>query len=79
MFDTDVKSAFRPFSAGSRNCLGQAMAYIVLRIFFAKLCWSFDWELANRGQVNWDRDLRLYIIWQKPLVQIRLTPPQAQS
>ncbi|KAI9927012.1 hypothetical protein MW887_003393 [Aspergillus wentii] len=72
-FDTDDRSAFRPFSVGSRNCLGQAMAYIVLRIIIAKLCWRFDWELVNKDQVDWDRDLRLYIIWQKPTVRARLT------
>ncbi|MCJ1262480.1 hypothetical protein MMC22_002350 [Lobaria immixta] len=78
-FDTDEKSAFKPFSAGSRNCLGQSMAYLVLRIIIAKLCWKFDWELVNKDQVNWDRDLRLYMIWQKPTVQVRLTPFERQS
>lgn len=73
-FETDEKTAFRPFSAGSRNCLGQAMAYLVLRVMFAKLCWKFDWELLNRDEVSWDRDLRLYMVWQKPKVQVRLTP-----
>lgn len=55
------------------------MAYLVLRITFAKLCWKFDWELVNKDQVDWDRDLRLYIMWQKPLVQVRLTPFEGQS
>ncbi|KAL8968771.1 MAG: hypothetical protein Q9197_004705 [Variospora fuerteventurae] len=72
-FDTDIRSAFRPFSVRSRNCLGQNMAYQVLRAMFAKLCWRFDWELVNGEQVDWDRDLRLYFIWQKPAVRVRLT------
>lgn len=50
------------------------MAYLVLRIIVAKLCWRFDWEMVNRAQVDWDRDLRLYMIWQKPPVRVRLTP-----
>ncbi|KAK4180645.1 cytochrome P450 [Triangularia setosa] len=74
VFDTDDKSAFKPFSAGSRNCLGQAMAYLALRIMIAKLCWKFDWELLNKDEMEWDRDLRLYIVWQKPKVHVRLTP-----
>ncbi|KAK2022913.1 cytochrome P450 [Colletotrichum zoysiae] len=74
VFDDDDRSAFKPFSAGSRNCLGQAMAYLVLRIMFAKLCWRFQWELLNKDEMDWDRDLRLYIVWQKPKVHVRLTP-----
>ncbi|KAL8383419.1 hypothetical protein RB595_006937 [Gaeumannomyces hyphopodioides] len=72
-FEADDKSAFRPFSVGSRNCLGQAMAYLVLRAFFARLCWRFDWELLNGHEVDWDRDLRLYITWKKPDVRVRLS------
>ncbi|KAJ0166068.1 Isotrichodermin C-15 hydroxylase [Colletotrichum tanaceti] len=74
VFDNDDKAAFRPFSAGSRNCLGQAMAYVVLRIMFAKLVWSFKWDLLNKDEMDWDRDLRLYIVWQKPKVHVRVTP-----
>lgn len=72
-FASDDRGSFRPFSAGSRNCLGQAMAYQVLRITFAKLCWKFDWDMLNRNEVDWDRDLRLFMVWQKPKVQVRLT------
>lgn len=78
-FDTDERSAFRPFSVGSRNCLGQMMAYLVLRIIVAKLCWRFDWEMVNRAQVDWDRDLRLFMIWRKPPVRVRLTPFERKS
>ncbi|KAI6093965.1 cytochrome P450 [Hypoxylon rubiginosum] len=72
-FASDDRAAFRPFSVGSRNCLGQAMAYVVMRIMFGKLCWKFDWELVNKD-INWDRDLRLYMIWRKPPVVVRLVP-----
>ncbi|KAK3988256.1 cytochrome P450 [Cladorrhinum sp. PSN332] len=74
VFDTDDKAAFKPFSVGSRNCLGQAMAYLVLRIIIAKLCWKFDWELLNKDELDWDRDLRLYVVWLKPKVHVRITP-----
>lgn len=78
-FDSDERSAFRPFSMGPRNCLGQAMAYVVLRIMLAKLCWSFDWRLLNEDEVDWDRDLRLYMYWKKPRVQVRLAPCDAAA
>ncbi|TQV95677.1 hypothetical protein V2A60_000863 [Cordyceps javanica] len=72
IFDTDARSAFRPFSIGSRNCIGQAMAYIVLRVITAKLCWRFDCALANRDEVSWDRDLRVYMVWEKPPLKARI-------
>ncbi|KAL0930690.1 cytochrome P450 [Colletotrichum truncatum] len=73
-FDNDERSAFRPFSIGSRSCLGQAMAYVLLRAIFAKLCWKFDWDLVNKESVNWDRDLRLYMVWHKPHLHVRIKP-----
>ncbi|KAI1116690.1 cytochrome P450 [Nemania sp. NC0429] len=72
-FAADDRAAFRPFSVGSRNCLGQAMAYVVMRNMFGKLCWRLDWDLVNTD-VEWDRDLRLYMIWHKPPVVVRLVP-----
>ncbi|QPG96708.1 hypothetical protein C2857_005056 [Epichloe festucae Fl1] len=79
MYDADAQSAFRPFSIGSRNCIGQAVAYTVLRVMIARLCWRFDWRLANGDEVDWDRDLRVYMVWQKPPVRVRLTPYTAKT
>ncbi|KAH7329712.1 cytochrome P450, partial [Stachybotrys elegans] len=78
-FDNDARAAFRPFSVGSRNCIGQAVAYVVLRIAFAKLCWSYDWEMVNQDTVDWDRDLRVYMVWSKPPVNMRITRYNAQG
>lgn len=58
---------------GSRSCIGQNMGYMQGRIILAKMIWSFDWELLNKGQVNWLRDLRLYAIWAKPPVVVKYT------
>lgn len=49
------------------------MGYMQGRIILAKMIWSFDWELLNKGQVNWLRDLRLYAIWEKPPVIVKYT------
>jgi hypothetical protein len=53
------------------------MAYVVLRNIFAKLLWNFDMELVNRNKVDWDRDLRVYMVWHKPDLYVRLTPHEA--
>ncbi|RYO89274.1 hypothetical protein DL766_000911 [Monosporascus sp. MC13-8B] len=52
IFDHDNRSAFRPFSMGSRGCIGQGVA----------------------GEIHWERDLRLYTVWQKPPVKVRFHP-----
>lgn len=55
------------------------MAYLVLRIVFAKLIWKFDWDFLNGNEVDWDRDLRLYMVWQKPPVRVQLTSYNGSS
>ncbi|KAF2182990.1 cytochrome P450 [Zopfia rhizophila CBS 207.26] len=72
-FAKDVKSAFKPFGMGTRGCIGQNMGYMQGRIIFAKMVWKFDWEHVNKGQVDWERDLKLYAIWEKPPVVVRYT------
>lgn len=55
---------------GSRGCVGQNMAYMQALIILAKLVYRFNWELLDQG-VDWERDLRLYAIWEKPPVVVR--------
>lgn len=50
------------------------MGYMQARILFAKMVWMFDWELLNKGEVDWERDLKLYAIWEKPPVIVKYTP-----
>lgn len=44
------------------------MGYMQGRIILAKMIWRFDWEHVNKGEVDWERDLKLYAIWEKPPV-----------
>ncbi|KAJ5220818.1 cytochrome P450 [Penicillium citrinum] len=71
-FDDDDRQAFRPFSIGTRNCLGQNMGYLMLRLVLARLVQHYDWELLS-PEVDWDRDLRLWAVWDKPCVKVRFT------
>jgi cytochrome P450 len=41
-----MRSAFVPFSVGSRSCAGKAMAYLEASLVVAKALWSFDFEAA---------------------------------
>ncbi|KAL3425968.1 cytochrome p450 family protein [Phlyctema vagabunda] len=37
-----ARSAFCPFSAGSRGCIGKQLAYVELSLAIARLLWNFD-------------------------------------
>nr|CDP31274.1 Putative cytochrome P450 E-class, group I [Podospora anserina S mat+] len=70
-FAKDVRECFRPFSAGTRSCIGQNMGYRQARILFAKMAWKLDWEVVNPHEFHWERDLRLYATWVRPHPRIR--------
>lgn len=41
-----MRSAFAPFSIGSRSCAGKAMAYLEASLVISKTIWHFDFEAA---------------------------------
>lgn len=73
-FGGDNRAAYRPFSMGSRGCIGQGVAGMLLRAILGRLAWRFDWEMLNKGEVYWERDIRLYSVWRKPPVMVRFHP-----
>ncbi|PVH95009.1 cytochrome P450 [Periconia macrospinosa] len=74
VFAEDVRTAFRPFSIGARKCIGQPVAMLLMRMVLAKICFEFDIEMINKGEVNWNRDLVFSTIWRKPEVFARFHP-----
>ncbi|CAI6236601.1 unnamed protein product [Periconia digitata] len=71
VFSSDDRKAFRPFGLGARKCIGQSVAMLMMRMVLAKLCFEFDLEMTNKGEVEWNRDLRLFSLWRKPTVRAR--------
>ncbi|CAA9957835.1 Cytochrome P450 [Pyrenophora teres f. maculata] len=71
-FDSDARSSFAPFSQGPRGCPGINPALQRLRIVLAKLVWSFDMELANKEDIDWERDAYLYGIWERPPLRVKV-------
>jgi cytochrome P450 len=68
-----VKDASKPFLVGPRACLGINLAYMEMRIILARMVFEFDWELVSRD-VDWERDVKLKILWQKPELRVRFRP-----
>lgn len=48
-----------------------------LRLYLAKVCWALDFELVPGQDLNFERDSRLYAMWEKPGMRVRFFPAQA--
>ncbi|KAF9888143.1 hypothetical protein FE257_009279 [Aspergillus nanangensis] len=51
IIDTANRAAFYPFSLGSRECLGQPLAWLEMRLTLAKLLWNFDLKMHREKKV----------------------------
>ncbi|KAF2640385.1 cytochrome P450 monooxygenase-like protein [Massarina eburnea CBS 473.64] len=71
----DNRACFNPFSFGPRNCLGKNLAYAEMRLMIAKILFNFDLELQDEAR-NWLVGQKLYTLWVKPDLMVRLKPVQ---
>jgi len=72
-YKDDVREVVNPFSFGPRNCLGKNLAYAEMRLILAKVLFSFDLELVDKGQ-EWMEGQRVYTLWDKPSLFVRAHP-----
>ncbi|KAI1499842.1 putative cytochrome P450 [Biscogniauxia marginata] len=70
--DGDKRPFSVPFSIGPRMCIGVNLAWIEMRIALAKTVYSFDWAL-EKDTPNWFRESKLYQLWQKPKLMVKLS------
>jgi hypothetical protein len=49
------------------------MAWMEMRILIAKMVFHFDYELVD-DNLDWVRDSRCYVLWQKPDLCTRAIP-----
>ncbi|CAK7212888.1 hypothetical protein SCUCBS95973_001613 [Sporothrix curviconia] len=72
-YDADNKAAFKPFTAGPRDCIGKNLAYAEMRLIMARLLWNFDLHVLA-GQDDWIASQKVYAIYQKTPLMVRFTP-----
>ncbi|KAH9985272.1 cytochrome P450 [Xylariaceae sp. FL0662B] len=70
-FANDNRKGFQPFSQGPRMCAGREIAWWQSRLFVAKVLWKFDLEMVSGHQVDIDKDLRGWGMYEKPEVRVR--------
>ena len=73
-FKNDNKAAFKPFSMGTMNCLGQNLANAEARLILTKMFWHYDMELDNaKTAPNW-RDQKAWAVFVKKHLYVKFSP-----
>ncbi|KAF7944490.1 hypothetical protein EAE96_010881 [Botrytis aclada] len=70
-FGKDQKEAFKPFSAGPRNCMGGKTFLAQARVTLARLIWNFEMELVDKNDWNWT-DQRAYLVFEPKALHVKL-------
>ncbi|OAP64204.1 hypothetical protein AYL99_00176 [Fonsecaea erecta] len=73
-FKNDNHNVFQPFSTGPRNCIGKNLAILEMRMILATLLWNFDLELLRDDGGAWLSEQKVFSLWSKGPLQIRLKP-----
>ncbi|KAK4087048.1 hypothetical protein Purlil1_8567 [Purpureocillium lilacinum] len=68
---TDDLDACRPFSLGTRNCIGQNLAWMEMRMTLAKLLYRFEFELDD-PKLDWHGESRMHSLWESPPLWVRI-------
>ncbi|KAI1656208.1 cytochrome P450 [Daldinia decipiens] len=70
-FSGDNREAFKPFSFGTRDCLGKNLAYAEMRLIAARLIYRFDYKVMP-NQESWHDQQRTYLGWEKGPLNVQL-------
>ncbi|KAF9876101.1 trichothecene c-15 hydroxylase [Colletotrichum karsti] len=72
-FVDDARTSLQPFSTGPRDCIGKNLAYAEMRLILARLIWNFDIRLSDDSR-KWCDDSQVFVLWQKPDLNVYLVP-----
>lgn len=72
-YEGDKKEASQPFSHGPRNCAGQNLAYLEMKLIIASMVWHFD--LENCEKTHW-LDQKVFMVWNKRPLMVKFKPVQ---
>ncbi|KAI5861520.1 isotrichodermin C-15 hydroxylase [Durotheca rogersii] len=75
-YANDVREAFKPFFTGSRDCIGQNLALIEMRLILARMVFNFNMKRSNDpNSHNWiSKQKNAFIVWDKTPLPVQLTP-----
>ncbi|KAI3325430.1 cytochrome P450 [Xylariaceae sp. AK1471] len=70
-FSGDNREAFKPFSFGTRDCIGKNLAYAEMRLIAARFIYRFDYKIMP-NQESWHDTQRIYLGWEKGPLNLQL-------
>ncbi|TGO40971.1 hypothetical protein BHYA_0028g00120 [Botrytis hyacinthi] len=78
-YENDDPKAFLPFNQGPRMCPASAIAWAQMKLYLAKVLWTFDVEAVPGQDVSFDRDFSVYTMWNKPQFWVRFVPVKREE
>lgn len=75
-FKDDRREVFKPFSYGTRDCIGRNLAQAEMRLMVARMLYRFDYTLCE-GQEDWQESQRCFLLWEKQPLLIKVTDIRA--
>lgn len=72
-FANDKREVLQPFSVGPRNCIGQNLANVEMRLILTRVLFNFDLELDEGRTGDW-LDQKAFALWEKPPLWVKLRP-----
>ncbi|EMD94542.1 hypothetical protein COCHEDRAFT_1091565 [Bipolaris maydis C5] len=71
-FGKDDMEAFKPFSIGTRNCIGGRVFLAEARILIARTFWNFELSLEPGSRVDDWLDQKAYLVFEPKPLRVRL-------
>lgn len=72
-FPNDHLDAYEPFLLGRHKCIGQMLAWSIMRLTLAKILFSF--RIAAVDDVADFGEQKTYIFWEKTPLRVKVTLP----
>jgi len=73
-FRNDRTEGLKPFFLGPRDCIGQNLARVEMRLILARFLFAFDKVEVCEQSKAWTKNQRGWVTWAKPELFVRLTP-----
>jgi len=74
-YASDHREVFKPYFTGSRDCIGQNLAALELRLILARMIYNFDFAYTDEASREWTKNqTHAFIVWTKTPLNVRLTP-----
>ncbi|KAH7035920.1 isotrichodermin C-15 hydroxylase [Microdochium trichocladiopsis] len=71
----DTREVFKPFFTGSRDCIGQNLATLELRLILTRMIYNFDMVYADAASRKWTKkQTHTFVTWSKTPLNVRLIP-----